>query len=156
MRSGASLSTLKQSTIVVLSILFLAVCLCPIRAAAQEVTATITGTVMDPSGSVVANADAVATDLDRGTVWPTKSNADGYFRLTHLPVGHYSLRVTATGFRAAVQSPIELQLNQVSVVNVQLVVGQTSESVQGTSEAPLLQTETTQVGTVIEGAEDER
>ena len=150
MRSGESLSTFKQSTIVVLSILFLAVCLWPIRGAAQEVTATITGTVTDPSGSVVANADAVATDLDRGTVWPTKSNEEGYFRLTHLPVGHYSLRVTASGFRTAVQSPIELQLNQVSVVNVQLVMGQMSESVQVTSEAPLLQTETTQVGTVID------
>jgi len=150
MRSRASHLTLKQSTILALSILSLAICLWPTRGAAQEVTATINGTITDPTGSVVANADATATDLDRGTVWPTKSNQQGFFNLTRLPIGRYSLRVTAPGFRTAVQSPIELQLNQTANLSIQLVVGQNSESVNVTSEAPLLQTESTTVGTVID------
>jgi hypothetical protein len=150
MRSGASLLTFKQSTILMLSILSVAVCLWPIRGVAQEVTATINGTITDPSGSVVANAEVIATDLDRGTVWPTKTNQQGFYNLTRLPVGRYSVRVSAPGFRTALHPPIELQLNQTSVVNAQLVVGQNSETVQVTSEAPLLQTETTEVGTVID------
>ena len=134
----------------VLGILSLALSCLSLTVHAQEVTATINGTVTDPSGSVVANANVTATDLDRGTVWPTETNRAGVYNLTYLPVGRYEVRVTATGFRTAVQTPIELQLNQVSEVNIKLVVGQNAETVQVTSEAPLLQTESTDVGTVID------
>jgi hypothetical protein len=150
MSAGTRLLMLKHSTVLVLTILCLAVCLWPTRAAAQEVTATINGTITDPSGSVVANADVIATDLDRGTVWPTKTNSQGFFNLTRVPVGRYSVRVTAPGFRVAVENTPELVLNQTAVVNVQLVVGQGSETVQVTSEAPLLQTESTTVSTLID------
>ena len=138
------------SVIRVLGILSLVLCCLSVTAHAQQVTATINGTVTDPSGSVVANADVTATDLDRGTAWPTKTNSAGFYNLTYLPVGRYEVRVTASGFRTAVQSPIELQLNQVSAVNIKLVVGQNTETVQVTSEAPLLQTDSTDVGTVID------
>jgi Carboxypeptidase regulatory-like domain len=150
MRADSRLSTLKHSTVLVLSILFLAICVWPIRGAAQEVTATINGTITDPSGAVAANAEVAATDLDRGTVWTAKTNQQGFYNLTRLPVGRYSVRVSAPGFRAAVQSPIELQLNQVAAVNIQLVVGQNSETVSVSAEAPLLQTESTEVSTVID------
>ena len=117
------------SVIRVLGILSLVLCCLSVTAHAQQVTATINGTVTDPSGSVVANADVTATDLDRGTAWPTKTNSAGFYNLTYLPVGRYEVRVTASGFRTAVQSPIELQLNQVSAVNIKLVVGQNTETV---------------------------
>ncbi len=150
MRAGGPRLMLKHSTVLLLSILCLAVCLWPTRGAAQEVTATINGTVTDPAGNVVANADVTATDLDRGTVWPAKTNHEGYFNLTRLPVGRYEVRVTAPGFRVALETTPDLQLNQTAVVNVQLVVGSNNETVQVTSEAPLLQTESTAVGTVID------
>jgi len=136
--------------LIVLSILSLAVCLWPTRGAAQEVTATINGTITDPTGGVVANVDVTATDLARGTVWPTKTNQQGYYNLTRLPVGRYEVRVSAPGFRAAVETTPELQLNQIAAVNIRLVVGQNNETVQVTSEAPLLQTESTEVSTVID------
>ena len=142
--------TWKQSTLLLLSLVVLLVFGFPQLAGAQEVTATINGIVTDPSGHVVAGADVVATDMDRGTVWPAKTNGQGFYNLGRLPVGRYELKVTAPGFRTAVQSPVELQLNQVAETNVQLVVGQNSETVTVTSEAPLLQTETTEVGTVID------
>ena len=140
----------KQSIVLVLSVFILLICGLPRRAGAQEVTATINGTVTDPSGNVVANAEIKATDLDRGTTWPGRTNGEGFYRLSNLPVGRYEVRVTAPGFRTAVQSPVELQLNQIALTNVQLVVGQGSETVDVTSEAPLLQTESVQVGTVID------
>ena len=150
MRAGSRLLTLKRSTVLVLSIFSLAMCLWPALGAAQEVTATINGTITDPSGSVVANAEVIATDLDRGTVWPTKTNQQGFYNLTRLPVGRYSVRVSAPGFRTAVENTPDLQLNQIAAVNIKLVVGQNNETVQVTSEAPLLQTESTEVGTVID------
>lgn len=150
MRAKTTLSLFKHFTVFLLGTLFMAVCLLSVMGTAQEVTATINGTITDPSGKVVANAKVTATDLDRGTVWPAQTNDSGFYNLTRLPVGHYSVAITAPGFRTAVQSPIELQLNQTSVVNAQLVVGQNNETVQVTSEAPLLQTESTEVGTVID------
>lgn len=139
-----------QPRLRIINILILVLCWPLLRAHAQEVTATINGVVSDPSGGVVANADISAKDLDRGTVFNAKTNSEGFYNLTRLPVGKYEVRVTMAGFRTAVESPIELQLNQVSAVNVQLVLGSTSETVQVTSEAPLLQVESTQVSTVID------
>lgn len=130
--------------------LFLAVCCSGISARAQEVTATINGTVTDPAGRVLTNAEVTAKDLDRGTVWPVRTNGSGFYSLSHLPVGRYEVRVKVTGFEAAVESPIELQLNQVSAINFRLVVGSENQTVQVTTEAPLLQTDTTDVGTVID------
>ncbi len=150
MSAGTQLSKLKRSTVLVLSILSLAVCFWPTLGAAQEVTATINGTITDPSGRVVANAEVTATDLDRNTVWPAKTNSQGFFNLSRLPVGRYSVRVTAPGFRAAVETTPELQLNQIEAVNIQLVIGKDNETVQVTSEAPLLQTESSEVSTVID------
>jgi len=150
MRADAPGLMLKQSAVLMLSIFIIALCWLPLLAGAQEVTATINGTITDPAGSVVASVDVTATDLDRGTVWPARTNSAGFYDLTHLPVGRYEVRVTAPGFRTAVQSPIELQLNQVEAVNIKLVVGQANETVKVTSDAPLLQTESTDVGTVID------
>ena len=62
---------------------------------AQSVTATINGTSPTPQGTSLPNADVTATDLDRGTVWPAKTNGSGFYSLSHLPVGRYEVRVTA-------------------------------------------------------------
>ena len=140
----------RHSGVRALIVFILAVCGSGFSAFAQDVTATINGIVTDPSGQVVANADVKAQDLDRGTTWPTHTNASGFYTLSRLPVGRYEVRVVSPGFRTAVQSPIELQLNQVASVNVKLVVGETSVTVQVTSDAPLLQSDTTDVGTVID------
>lgn len=128
----------------------LAICCSGTLARAQDVTATINGTVTDPSGRVVPNAEVQAKDLDRGTIWPVKTNGAGFYSLSHLPIGRYEVRVKSSGFQAAVESPIELQLNQVSAVNFQLSVGSENQTVEVTSAAPLLQTDTTDVGTVID------
>ena len=140
----------RHSGVLALIVFILAVCCSGLSAFAQEVTATINGIVTDPAGRIVPDAEVKAQDLDRGTVWPTHTNSSGFYTLTRLPVGRYEVRVTSPGFRTAVQTPIELQLNQVAAVNITLVLGDASETVQVTSDAPLLQTDTTDVGTVID------
>jgi hypothetical protein len=117
---------------------------------AQSVTAAINGTVTDPQGRILGDAAVTVTDLDRGTAFTTKTNGSGFYSLTQLPIGRYSVTVKAPGFVTAVQSPITLQLNQVAAVNVQLTIGAETQTVNVTTEAPLLQTDTTDVGTVID------
>ena len=140
----------KSSAVRILGILTLAFCCLPYIANAQDVTATINGTVTDPTDRALPNADVKATDLDRGTVWSAKTDGAGFYSLSQLPVGRYEVRVTAPGFRTAVEQTPELQLNQVEAVNIKLVVGQVSETLRVTDVAPLLQTDTTDVGTVID------
>ena len=106
MRADAMRTKFRQSFVLALGILMLAFCAGRLRVSAQEVTATINGTVTDASGKVVAGASVIATDLDRGTAWPTTTNGSGFYNLAHLPIGRYEVRVTVVGFRTAVQSPI--------------------------------------------------
>ena len=116
----------------------------------QQVTASITGKITDPSGAAVANAKVTATSVERGTVYNTNSNSDGYYNLSNLLVGTYNVRVENAGFQAATQSNIVLQLNQVAKVDVQLQVGNVQTTVEVNASAPVLQTESTQLGQVID------
>ena len=121
-----------------------------IPAMGQEVTAAIVGTVTDPSGAPVAGAAVTATDTERGTVWTAKTNDTGAYNLLRLPIGSYKVKVAAQGFQSAEQSAFTLVLNQTARVDVQLKVGQVSETVEVTSAAPQLQTESTEVSTLID------
>lgn len=117
---------------------------------AQQVTATITGRVTDPSGAPIANAKVSATSIERGTVYPTATNADGYFNLQYLLVGTYNVKVENAGFQAATQSNVTLQMNQVAKLDFQLQVGNVQTTVEVTASAPVLQTESTLLGQVID------
>ena len=125
------------------------VCLSIASAYAQEVSAGITGRVTDPSNSAIVGAKVTAKDLDRGTDWPTTTNIDGIYVFPRIPVGRYELRVEATGFKTLINPEITLEVNQRARVDVAMEVGAITESVQVTGEAPLLQTDTTQVGAVV-------
>ena len=124
--------------------------LIPAGLRSQEVTAAITGHVTDPSGSVIAGAKVTATDAQRGTEWPTITNGDGAYNLPRIPVGTYKVRVEHAGFQVAQQSDITLVLNQVARLDFQLEVGSLNQTVEVSSAAPLLQTESTQLGQVID------
>ncbi|HKW18861.1 MAG TPA: TonB-dependent receptor [Terriglobales bacterium] len=122
----------------------------------QEVTASIVGTITDPSGAPINGASVIATDADRGTVWSAKTNDTGAYNITRLPVGNYSVKVSATGFDTAVHPPFTLVLNQTARINVQMKVGQVTESVEVTGAPPVLQTDTTQVNTVIDAVTNDQ
>lgn len=124
----------------------------PRVAHAQEVTASINGIITDPAGAVIPNANVVVKDLDRGTVWPAKTNDSGYYNVSHLPIGRYQVTVKVTGFTSAVESSITLQANQVFAANIHMAVGGDSTVVEVSTDAPLLQTDTTDVGTTIDAA----
>ena len=115
---------------------------------AQEVTGAITGTVTDPSGAAVPGVQVTATDVLRGTVWPTQTNGAGVYNMPRLPVGHYTVKVVATGFETVVQPDFELQMNQIYRVDFELKVGAVTQTINVDAAPPLLQTDTMQVGLV--------
>ena len=140
---------LRVTSVLALSLAMACLCL-PQLAWGQQVTAAITGIVTDPSGAPVAGAAVTAKDVDRGTVWPTQTNTDGAYNLPRLPVGKYEVRVELQGFQTAVHAPMLLVLNQIARMDFQMAIGQVTQTLEVTSEAPLLQTEATQLGTVID------
>ena len=116
----------------------------------QVITATISGTVADTSGSVVPDAKVTATNTTNGLVRTTASGVDGQFVLPFLPVGTYSLRIEHVGFKSFVREPIELSVNQIASIEAQMAVGQTSETVTVDANANILATDTAQIGGVVD------
>src|SRR5271163_2130516 len=108
----------------------------------QGPTAGINGLVTDASGAAVPSANIVAKDLERGTTWPTETNSQGFYNLPRLPIGNYEIRVEAKGFQSAVQRSVTLVIDQVAKIDIQLQVGQVSQTLEVSSAAPILQTET--------------
>ncbi|MDE3165257.1 MAG: carboxypeptidase regulatory-like domain-containing protein, partial [Acidobacteriota bacterium] len=127
-------------------------CLYPWIASAQEVSAGITGRITDPSGSAIVGATVTAKNVDRGTDWPTTSNEDGIYTLPRLPIGTYSLKIEAKGFKTSIQPNLPLEINQRARLDVTMEIGGVTETVTVSGEAALLQTDTTQVGSVISGS----
>ncbi len=119
---------------------------------AQEVTASITGTVTDPSGASVPGASVTATSVERGIVYTSESNDSGLYQIGHLPVGSYTLKIEKSGFASANRPQFVLTVNQVARIDIAMKVGQASETVEVSGEAPVLKTEATQVDTIINAA----
>jgi hypothetical protein len=117
---------------------------------AQEVTAAVVGRVVDQNDAPIANARISATDEARGTAWTTESNSDGVFNLPRLPVGVYEIKVEASGFKVWVHTKFQLVLNQTARVDVKMEVGEITQTTEITAAAPVLQTDTAALGTVID------
>ncbi len=114
-------------------------------------TSRILGTVMDPQGAVVANADVVITNADTGVEYKMKVGDDGTFAVASLPIGTYTVSVTAQGFKQTILKNVKTEIGTPATVEVKLEVGAANESVTVTSGAEVLQKDSTNVGVVITG-----
>ena len=108
----------------------------------QSDRGTITGTVTDPAGAVVASAPVQARNVDTGAVYTAATSDTGNYTVAQLPAGTYEMSVTAPGFKKYIRPGVIIQVAQVARVDMILEVGATSESVTVTEAAPLLNTET--------------
>ncbi len=131
-------------------LLLLAAILTNVEPGSAQITASIRGTVSDPTGAAVANAKVIATNTGTGLASNASSAADGTYTLALLPIGEYRLSVEAAGFKKFEQTNIVLTTNQVAGINITLEVGAVSERVEVTTGAPLINTQTTEVGQLIE------
>src|SRR2546422_7476977 len=115
----------------------------------QIVNATLSGTITDPTGAAIPEASVTATKVATGAATKTTTDGAGNYSLPSLPPGTYKLTVEKTGFKATVLSGIQLLVNQQAVVNAQLQVGQVTTAIEVSSAAPIVETSTASVGTVI-------
>jgi hypothetical protein len=125
----------------------------PVRG--QQVTAAITGKITDPSTTPIAGAKIEAKDIERGTIWATESNLEGFYSLPHVPVGSYEIRVKVTGFQTVVHPPFELVLNQTVRLDFQMQLGAINQTVEVRETPLLLNTDAMQLGAVIESKTSE-
>jgi hypothetical protein len=132
-------------------VIILATALAAVALLAQGVTGSITGVVQDTSAAVVPKSSVTARSVDSGRQWTTTTNEAGIYNLPALPPGQYTLHVEVPGFKRLVTNAITLEVNQIARLDLTVEVGAVAETVEVTSAAPLLQTESTQLGTVISG-----
>jgi len=110
----------------------------------------IIGEVKDPSGAIVAGAAVTVINADTNVARSTTTNDVGIYNVPSLPPGRYQVKVAASGFDTALRTNIELQVQQTARVDFALTVGQSSQTIEVTSLAATLTTDSASVGTVVE------
>src|SRR5713226_3430633 len=111
--------------------------------------ATVVGTVTDPSGAAVANATITITHTETGQAYHLASNSDGQYVAPDLPIGHYNLKVEASGFKVAEQKGVVLQVGDRTRLDFQMPVGGASEPITVEANDVSVQTESGEVSNVI-------
>src|SRR5262249_11247598 len=116
----------------------------------QQDTGMITGEVSDSTGSAVPGASVTVTNRDTNVNTKVITGSDGIFVATPLRIGNYTVMVEAKGFKKAVRDGIQLSVQDRLRVDFRLELGDVTQTVEITAEAPLLQSESTSLGQVIE------
>src|ERR1700757_373814 len=115
---------------------------------AQLTTAGIVGTVSDPSGSRIPGVTVTALQIETSTPTTTTTDSSGNYTFTNLKIGKYSLTFQKEGFQRIVQSNMDLGIPQIIRFDIALKIGSVSQTIEVTDAPPLLQTETSSLGTI--------
>ena len=121
---------------------------------AQRDLATLVGTVSDPSGGVIANAKVTISETGTGQVYTLATGSSGDFVRPALKPAAYTVNVSAPGFRQAEQKAIVLTAGERTGITITLTVGDVGQTVEVMAAAPLLQTESTQIGAALNSRTD--
>ncbi|MGI9075563.1 MAG: TonB-dependent receptor domain-containing protein [Bryobacteraceae bacterium] len=119
---------------------------------AQAVSGNISGTIQDASGAVLPNANITITDLDRGTVVHTQSNADGNYQQTHLLAGRYQVKVESPGL-GVFTGNATVEVNATTRLDATLTPANVATTVNVTDATPLLTTDRAEVATSFTGTQ---
>ncbi len=117
---------------------------------AQVDTATLVGTVRDSSGAVIPNATVTVTAIDTNTKGSVKTDAEGNYVVTPLKVAKYAVAAEAAGFKTQTRESIILQVQDRIRIDFEMQVGAVSETINVSEAAPVVQTETSSLGEVID------
>ena len=121
----------------------------PTFLSAQGTTGRIVGRVADPGGAVLSNVKVTLVNEGTNVSRDVKTNENGDYDFVEVPVGTYRLEFDVAGFKKNVRRGVNLDINQVITLNMTMQVGATQEVVDVTSEAPLVETTSTQLGAVV-------
>src|SRR6266849_8927231 len=116
---------------------------------AQSTNATITGRVTDPSHAIIADARISAINTATNFRYDTSTNSSGEYYLTNLPPGPYQLELEKSGFKKLIKPDVTLHVQDAIELNFELTLGSASETVTVQAGAPLVNTESGTVSTVI-------
>ena len=116
----------------------------------QLSSGSLSGQITDFAGATVPRAQVRVQNVDTGTARETQTDDSGFYQVPNLLPAVYELTVRAEGFKIAVRKGVQLQVNQGLRVDVQLELGDVRQRVEIAAEAPLLETESSKVGTVVE------
>jgi hypothetical protein len=117
--------------------------------AQSSTTGNITGTVRDPQGAAVPKAEVTITDEKTGASRTVSATEDGFYNATSLPAGVYSISTAPAGFKKTITTSVELHVNENKTVNLDLQVGQVTETVTVTSEAAPVELRSGEVSSLI-------
>ena len=112
-------------------------------------SATLNGTITDPSGAAIAGAKVTATNTATGFTRGTTTTDTGLFSFPALPVGNYDVSVEAQGFKTAKRAGMALAIGAVATLDARLEIGTATETVDVSSEAGLVETTRSQTGSVV-------
>jgi protocatechuate 3,4-dioxygenase beta subunit len=108
------------------------------------------GTITDQSGASIPKASIVVTNEATGVVFNTRTNDSGQYQVTALIPGHYSVKASATGFDSELRTGIQIDVQSRPAIDFALKVGHATQTVEVTSATPVLQTQTADVGAVVQ------
>jgi hypothetical protein len=117
--------------------------------AQSSTTGNITGTVRDPQGATVPKAEVTAVDAKTGVSRTVTATEDGFYNITSLPAGMYTVSTAPTGFKKTVAENIELHVNENKTVNLDVQVGQVTETVTITSEQAPVEVRSGEVSSLV-------
>ena len=128
---------------------FLMVLLASLNVAGQQITASIRGTVVDPSGAIVQAATVTAKQIETSLTREAITDRQGAYVLVELPIGHYRLEVQAKGFQKYVQQGISLDVNETATVGIHLKLGSETQQVEVSANAALVQSTVSSLGETV-------
>jgi len=143
-------TTTSQFTFYCLALLAALIVVCLIPASAQETRGGIGGTTLDRSSAAVPNTTVTATNVATNVTVTTTSDAQGNYTVAFLLPGIYRLSANAPGFKTVQRDNIEVRIRDRLQIDLTLEVGDITEKVQVSGEAPLLETANANLGQVIE------
>jgi hypothetical protein len=131
-------------------LLLWSVLLLVLRAAGQSPNGNINGLVLDPTSRVIAGAEIIAVNDVTGVQFTSKTNDEGVYVLPNLPPGPYRLQISKVGFKTIIKPDITLNVQDALSINFTLPIGAILETVTITGGAPLVNTESAAVSTVVD------
>ena len=131
-------------------LLLISLCACPLAASAQQETATITGSVKDQTGAIVPKATVTVTNTQTNISVKTEADEAGFYIIPSLRPGEYSVTAESSGFQKIIRTGVTLQVAQVARIDLTLQAGALTETVEVVAATPLLDTQTSSRGLVID------